>query len=203
MPRKEVVESTNDPNSKRPRAPSKFAIPVKKKQQKRKISSSSEDDPLSQPRTSTKTSPSFKRTATNRKIVKPSKPSNNENAITNSASQSINDNEIGQRMDDLIKAQTLKFKPAKKKKRLNSGKNKDLLKIKANPSTSKEPTVPQDTVEESLKELFEPTDPIARALAQAEIDPEGNTLLITNDFFQQGDERQMTNEYIPTKTGQL
>ena len=77
-------------------------------------------------------------------------------------------------MDKLIKNQILKFKPAKKRKRLNVSKTNKL--VISGPNQPRSPQ--EDPVEVSLKSLFEPAeapnnDPVAAAMASADINPEG------------------------------
>ena len=84
------------------------------------------------------------------------------------------DNDTTGKMDALIKSQILKFKPAKKRKRL-SKERKASLDIKSTGKSIKQG--PKDPIEISLEKIFEPADPLALALAQADIDPAGKAKL--------------------------
>ena len=121
------------------------------KQKKRQLSSSSDDEILTSPHQA-----KFKVSASSRKIVKTAETA------------PAQDKDMAQKMDNLIKAQILKFKPAKKKKRLNSGKKEKL--------TIKEAGKRIVEQQECLQRIFEPkdkADPVAEAMARADIDPEG------------------------------
>ena len=129
-------------------------MPVIKPKKKRQLSSSSEEETTPIPAAS-----KFKAKSSNRKIIKVTEPAK--------------DDGVAQKMDDLIKSQILKFKPAKKKKWLNSPKTGKMT-IKG---TGRKLVEQQnDPREEPLRKIFEPAAqsyPVAKAMALADIDPEG------------------------------
>ena len=176
IPKKEIVEAVNDPNSKRPRAPSRFLIP---KPKPRKLAEDTGKD-------ETRRAQRFKSSTPNRKII---------TAKKRLLSSSSEDEETKKRMDDLIKAQTLKFKPAKKKKRLHPDHGKDEVKISTTKTVKVSDPVP-DPLEKSLEAIFSQPDPLAQALAQAEINPEGKK-------FQPVVGQQIANEIFATKPTEI
>ena len=114
IPVRQITEAKNDPNSKRPRAPSRFLMPKPKQAAKKPATSSNDDVPTATAAKTVKTrgTTKFRASTANRKITDPKQPTSQKRLFSSSSE----DDETKKRMDDSIKSQTLKFQPAEKKK---------------------------------------------------------------------------------------
>ena len=132
-----------------------------------------QNDPLSKrPRAPSR----FKLPTSNRKVVKKTP------ATKRLLSSSSSDEEDSRKMDELIKAQVMKFKPIKKKKRLGTSRGTTLNITQ----TGKQVQEPEEAepVEAAMEKLFQQDDPLAQAIAQAEIDLGGNYRIFKHFAFE-------------------